>query len=252
MEIDQLKQSKIFKSTIILLALLIFGLLMDFFVMPWFVDLGDEKEMPDVVEKNANEAKNLLEKQGFTVIMADSVFDASFEAGMVVEQMPLAYSTVKTGRNVYLTVSIGERPIIMPNLFGISPRDAELKLNALGLKLKATLGSYSDLYPDGAVISQSFPQGQQIKKNTAITITVSFGEKPENRTIPNLIGKSYSAAKQRLEQLGVSIDKVEYEESTSYLPDTVLKQSLKEGTSITEDTKLTLTVSKLESDSQDN
>lgn len=245
MEIDHLKQSKIIKTALVFLTLIIFVFVMDLIIMPWYVDFGDEVEMPDIVEKNINEAKNMLIKQGFRVIIADSVFNANFEAGMVVEQTPLAYSTIKRGRNVYLTVSIGERPVIMPNLFGISPRDAGLKLNALGLKLKNTLYSYSDLYPDGAVISQSFPQGQEIKKNTSITITVSLGDKPANRTIPNLIGKSYSAAKQQLRQLGVSLGKTEYEENSSYLPDTVLKQSLKEGSAITEDTRLVLTVSKL-------
>jgi len=249
MELDRLKQSKIFKTAIVFLSGIIIILVMDMIIMPWYVDLGDEVEMPDMVEKNINEAKNMLEKSGFSVIVADSVFDANFEEGMVVEQMPLAYSTVKTGRNVYLTVSNGERPIIMPNLFGISPRDAELKLNSLNLSLKTTFHKYSDLYPEGAVISQSFPQGQEIRKNTAITITVSLGEKPTNRTIPNLIGKSYSAARQQLQQLGVSLGKTEYEENSSYLPNTVLKQNLKEGSAISEGVKLILTVSKLESDS---
>ena len=246
MEIAELKQSKLFKAGIFFISILLFFGVMDFVIMPWYVDLGDEIEIPDTVEKNVNEARNLLTKSGFRVIVADSVFDANFESGMVVEQMPLAYSTVKKGRNVYLTVSIGERPIIMPNLFGISPRDAELKLNSFKLKLQSTFYSYSDLYPEGAVISQSFPQGQEVKKNTAITITVSLGEKPTNRVIPNLIGKSFSAAQQQLRQLGVSLGQTQYEESSSYLPNTVLKQSLKEGTAIDEDSKLVLTVSKLE------
>ncbi len=251
MDIDQFKKSKIFKVLIVFLSVIIFIFTMDFIIMPWFVDLGDEIEMPDIVEKNINEAKNMLEKEGFSVVIADSVYDANFDAGLVVEQIPFAYSTVKTGRNVYLTVSIGEKPIIMPNLFGISPRDAELKLNSINLELKRTLYSYSDLYPDGAVISQSFPQGQEIRKNSAITITVSLGDKPINRTIPNLIGKSYSAARQQLQQLDVSIGQTEYEENSSYVPDTVLKQNLKEGTAITDDTIIVLTVSRLERGTQD-
>ncbi len=247
MELAQLKESKIFKITIAVLALIIFTVIMDRLVMPWYVDLGEEVEMPDIVEMNINEAKNMLQKKGFRVIIADSVFDANYSAGQVVEQMPIAYSTVKIGRNVYLTVSNGERPIIMPNLFGISPRDAELKLKALSLKLNTILYSYSDLYPEGVVVSQSFPQGQEVRKNTAITITVSNGEMPANRTIPSLIGKSFSAARQQLRQLGVTIGPTEYEENSSYLPDTVLKQSLKVGTAISEGTEIILTISKLES-----
>ena len=68
---------------------------------------------------------------------------------------------------------------------------------------------------------------------------------PSNKTIPNLIGKSLSAAKQQLRQLGVTITDIEYEENNLYLPNTVLKQGLREGQSIKDDTEISLTVSKL-------
>jgi len=227
------------------LAFVVFVLIMDKVVMPWYVDLGDEMEMPDVVQKTLPEAQNQLQQRGFNVIIADSVYDAHFPEGAVVEQNPIAFSTVKQGRNVYLTVSIGEKPIIMPNLFGISPRDAELKLKSLGLNLKTVLYSYSDLYPEGAVIGQSFPQGQEVRKNAQIVITVSLGELPSQRRIPSLVGKSLSAARQQLNQLGISIGEIVYEESESYLPQTVLKQSLAEGTQVGEEAEIDLTVSVL-------
>ncbi|MCB0282037.1 MAG: PASTA domain-containing protein [Calditrichae bacterium] len=245
-DFEQFRQTKLFKILAVILSLFLFTVIMDKIVMPWYVDLGDEIQMPDSVEMSVNDAKAALESHGFHVVIADSVYDAHYSAGTVIDQMPIAYSTVKEGRNVYLTVSIGEKPVIMPNLFGISPRDAELKLNAMNLKLRTTLYAYSDLYPEGAVISQSFPQGQIVQKNTPITITVSLGEKPSQRKIPNLIGKSLSAASQQLEQLGVKVSNIRYEENSSYLPNTVLKQSLPEGSMIGEQPEIELTVSNLE------
>ena len=61
-----------------------------------------------------------------------------------------------------------------------------------------------------------------------------------------MIGKSLSAARQQLRQLDVSIRDIEYEENNSYLPNTVLKQSLKEGSAIGENSEIDLVVSKLE------
>lgn len=240
------KESKVFKITTFIISAILFVAIMDKLVMPWFVNLGDEIEMPDAVHSNINEAKNILEKQGFVVHITDSVFDANFSEGTVVEQLPMAYSTVKMGRNVYLTVSIGEKPIIMPNLFGLSPRDAILKLASIDLELRTQLQVYNDMYPEGVVIGQSFPKGEQISKSTKVTITVSLGKMPANRKIPNLIGKSLSAAKQQLRQLGVNIKHIEYEDNNLYLPNTILKQGLKEGESIKEETEIDLTVSKLE------
>lgn len=240
------KESKLFKVLIVIASFIVFIILMDKVIMPWYVDLGDEIEMPDIVEQNINDAKTTLDNSGFNVIIRDSVYDANYPEGTVVEQMPIAYSTVKRGRNVYLTISNGEMPIIMPNLFGMSPRDAELKLKSLGLKLNTMLQAYNDLYPEGAVIGQSHPKGEPVSKNARVTITVSLGEMPANRKIPNLIGKSLSAAKQQLRQLGVAVDEIEYEENSSYLPNTVLKQSLKEGSTIGENAEIDLVVSKLE------
>lgn len=247
-DFEKFRQTRIFKILVVFVSFIFFVLIMDNIVMPWYVGLGDEVQMPDIVEKNVNEAKTFLEQHGFHVVLADSVYDAHYPAGTVVDQRPIAFSTVKEGRNVYLTVSIGEKPVVMPNLFGISPRDAELKLDAMNLKLKTTLYAYSDLYPEGAVISQSFPQGQVVNRNTQITITVSLGEKPSRRIIPNLIGKSLSAARQQLEQLGVTVGEIFYEENNSYLPNTILKQSLPEGSMIGDEGVIDLTISKLETD----
>ncbi len=233
----------------ILIVLFIFALIMDKMIMPWYVDLGEEMTMPDIVEKMAPEAKSELEKHGFNVIFADSVYDSNYPQGAIVEQMPVAYSTVKKGRNVYLTVSIGEKPIEMPNLISESPRNAELKLKALGLKLRSFRYDFSDFYPEGAVIGQSYPPGQSINRNAEITLIVSLGEKPTKKTIPNLIGKSLNAARQQLRQLGISIRNIDYEESETYLPQTVLKQDPAAGKVLTEENYIDLIISKLPSNS---
>lgn len=239
------KESIAFKIIVTVASVIVFVILIDKIIMPWYVDLGEEINMPDVVQSELSEAKINLEKQGFRVYIADSVYDANFAEGTIVDQMPAAYSTVKRSRNVYLTVSIGDKPITMPNLFSMSPRDAELKLKASGLELRSVLQAYNSNYPEGIVIAQSFPHGERVKKNTKITITISLGTMPRDKKIPNLIGKSLSAAQQQLKQLGVSVNEIEYEENNAYLPNTVLKQGLKEGQPIEDNTEISLTVSKL-------
>jgi len=235
----------IFRWFLYFLGFVLFVLLMDNVIMPWYTHHGREINMPKVVEKKVDEAVSFLQNQGFNVIIADSVYDEHYEVGSVVEQMPLANSTVKIGRNVYLTVSIGEQPIVMPNLFSLSPRDAELTLRTYGLELETIMYAYNDLYPEGAVIAQSYPQGQKIKKGSRVRITVSLGEMPSQKTIPQLVGKSLSAARKQLELLGVSNIRVTYEENENMLPQTVLKQSLAAGAPIAEATEIELVVSKI-------
>ncbi len=227
------------------IVLFLLAVVFDRLIMPWYVDLGNEIKMPDVVERTETEAANLLRSQGFNVIIADSVYDAHYPQGTVIEQRPVAYSTVKVGRNVYLTISSGEKALIMPNLYGKSAREAEIILGAMQLKLKNIRYEYSELYPEGAIIGQSFPQGQEIEKNSSITITVSLGEKPSLRTMPNLVGKSLSAARQQLRQLNAGPVQVEYEENENYLSNTVLNQKPSQGTLLRDVEKIILYVSRL-------
>ncbi len=238
-------ENKWLRRFVYVALLFLLAVIFDRLLMPWYVDLGHEIKMPDVVERTETEAENMLRSRGFNVIIADSVYDAHYPRGTVIEQRPVAYSTVKVGRNVYLTISSGEKALIMPNLYGKSAREAEIILGSMQLKLKNVRYEYSDLYPEGAIIGQSFPQGQEIAKNSAVTITVSLGEKPSTRTMPNLVGKSLSAARQQLQQLNAGPVEVEYEENENYLSNTVLMQKPDQGALLRDVDKIVLRVSRM-------
>lgn len=245
--------SWMYKPAIYLLAFIVVGLLMDKVVMPWIVNLGDERELPDVIEMSVEQATNELTKSGFHVIIQDSLYDANHPLGTVIEQNPYPFATVKEGRRVYLTVSIGEKPIIMPKLIGLSPRDAELTIKSHNLIMGNKSYVPSEIYLEGTVIGQSYPQGQQIKTKTKINITVSLGKLKEEITIPSLVGKSLHEAKEKLKILGIQIGEITYKERGTILPETVLEQSIPEGTKPQESNVIDLVVSKEESpDDQEN
>ncbi|MHB2149000.1 PASTA domain-containing protein [Calditrichota bacterium LG25] len=236
---------KITKFILAFFAFVFIVLLFDNLIMPWYVRLGEEFELPDVVTMKIDEAKKNLEEKGFGVVIADSVYDEHFEPGTVVEQNPAAYSKVKKGRHVYLTISIGEKPITMPNLFFKSPREAELILKANGLELGAMYYEYSDLALENVVIGQSYPQGQPVKKGTKIDLTISLGPYPQQKVMPDVAGKSLNMAKRQLQLLGIKDIQIEYQTRDDVLPETVLSQSVKSGTPIENVQSVKLVVSKL-------
>jgi serine/threonine-protein kinase len=243
------RQSRLYSVSILLLVIVVITLLLDKIFMPLYVSLGDETEMPDVIEMHVNEARDLLTRQGFQVLVSDSMYDANHEENFVIEQNPYPYATVKENRRVYLTISIGEKPIIMPNLFGVSPREADLILESYGLNLKAKNYFWSDIYHEGTVIGQSYPQGQEIKAGANIDITISLGKLKEETIVPDLIGKSLHEARQRLKLLELKIGDIIYEERSNILPETVVKQSIPGGESFEPGETIILTVSKEETES---
>jgi serine/threonine-protein kinase len=242
--------AKLWKLKIVryLTGLVAFILIVLFFndvIMPWYVRLGQEYELPDVVSMPVEQARDSLQKAGFQLVVKDSVYDVNFAPGTITEQQPAAYSKVKKGRHVYVTVSIGEKPIIMPNLFFKSPREAELILKAHRLQLGNLYYEYSDLALQDVVIGQSFPQGQKVKPGTKIDLTISLGPMPKQKVVPDLVGKSLDAAKTQLQLLGVKTIQVEYEYKEDILPETVIAQSVKKGTPIDQVQSIKLTVSQL-------
>lgn len=245
---NSFRQSGYYKPAIIIAGILVFIGFMDQLIMPLYVRHWSEVELPDVVEMNIDEATRKLEDGGFQAVVADSVYNANYASGIVVEQSPAPLSTVKKGRHIYLTVSIGEKPIIMPNLFYKSPREAELILQSYGLSFSGKYYEYSDISPEGVVIAQSYPQGQVVKAGTKISITISLGAMPRQRSIPELTGKSLDEAKKHLQLLGVFQIEVEYEIREDMLPETVLRQSLPAGAPIADGLSVVLTVSKISSE----
>ncbi len=242
---QKMRANLFFKIGMGLIALFVLILLFDKVIMPWYVRLGDEVELPDVVEMTVQQASDTLNTSGFIPLVVDSVYDANFPAGTVVEQNPPPYSVVKTGRHVYLTVSIGEKPIRVPNLFYKSPRDAQLLLESEGLQLGQKFYEYSEMSLAGVVISQSYPPGQIVKKGTPVDITISLGPLPKQKKVPDLVGKSLDAAKKQLKLLGVKNISVEYVDQENILPETVVWQSIASGTPIKDDMEIVLRVSKI-------
>ncbi len=90
----------------------------------------------------------------------------------------------------------------------------------------------------GKVISYSHKQGDTIKNDDTIIVTISQGEKTK---VPNVVGKSKEDAIKALERVKLRYNFV-YENSTKE-KNTVLKQSLSSGNEVAANTTITLTLS---------
>ncbi len=234
------------KLLVLFAGFVLFVVLLDSVVMPWYTRLGDEYELPDVTEKPVEEAREILDESGFIPIIQDSVYHAFYPPGTVTRQNPASYSTVKRGRRVYLIVSAGAKPVYMPNLIAETLTNAELKLREVGLRLGAVYRDYSAQYPyRGVVIQQSVPPGERVLAETPVNLTISLGPPPASLNVPNLAGKSLESAVQELAALGIAPDQIiqKYRFRPNLVPNTVIAQSAPPGTPVSEVELIELTVS---------
>ena len=70
-----------------------------------------------------------------------------------------------------------EETVAVPSVVGLSQADATKLLDEKGIVVTSTSQEYSNDVASGKVISQSISAGQEVAKNTSITLTVSKGKK---------------------------------------------------------------------------
>jgi beta-lactam-binding protein with PASTA domain len=170
---------------------------------------GKYLRVPDVKGKNLVEAVKFLEDNGFEVLVQDSVYYDTIPALTILKQFPDPDATVKVNRTIYLTVNRLTAPVIsMPNLLGMSFRNAEQELRARGLKLGDT--SYVPDIAKNAVKDQkidgvSIRPGSDVPMGTVVSLVLGAGVGLEQMPVPDLFGMTYGEAQAMLEATGISI-----------------------------------------------
>lgn len=143
----------------------------------------EEVNVPDVVGKTLEEAKDALKAEGF-VVEEDEEYDEEVEEGNIISQTPNGNTKATKGSTVKIVVSKGEeiKVAVVPKLKKKTISQAEEALSEVKLKLGNVTQEYSDSIEEGKIISQSVAAGTEVKEGTAIDITISKGKKPKNTT----------------------------------------------------------------------
>ena len=207
---------------IIFASILFFILLLNFLILPWWVNRA-VTQVPNVVGMNEHEAIALLEDHELNPVISDTTFNESFPRGTIVLQRPEEGSTVKVDRRVYLFISGGEPTVFVPILKGKSVRDAKFALERLGLKL-GNVEQVPSNNPKNMIFDQEFVDGTPIKKGQPVGVSVSSGIESGEISVPDLIGKSLMEAGKVLADSLLKIGKLNYQISFSLLPNTIIDQ----------------------------
>jgi serine/threonine-protein kinase len=143
--------------------------------------------------------------------------------GAIFFQKPEAGSIVKEGRTVYLFVSGGVQTIAVPLLKGKSILDAKFALERLGLKL-GRVERIPSSQPEDMIFDQQYADGTMLKQGEFVGVTVSAGRGGGSILVPDLIGKSLTEARKILADSSLTIGKINYQPSSTLLPNTILDQ----------------------------
>lgn len=218
------------KLLYIFFGLVLFLLIFDNLIMPWYVS-STETSVPKVVGLQVSEAISLLENDGFEIVISDTSYGLQLPVGEVFFQKPDAGAIVKEGRTVYVFVSGGVSTITVPQLKGKSILDAKFALERVGLKL-GRVERIPSSQPEDMIFDQQYTDGTPLKQGEIVSVTVSAGRGSGSIVVPDLIGKSLTEARKILADSSLTIGKINYQPSSTLLPNTILDQYPSGGNSV--------------------
>lgn len=228
--------------------LLLLALLMVGFAIGTFLAFGkfwssSEIIVADVVGKQVDIAQNILTNQNLRVSVSEAFNDA-VPAGHVISQYPEAGATVKEQRTVTLVVSKGGEITVVPDVRGLTRRDAELQIKNAGLTLGRVEEQFAaDVAPD-TVIGQNPRPPAHVNKNTAIDLIISKGPAQRKIVLPDFQGAPLNTVNTQLESLKLKLGKVTEEADDKYPPGTIISQSPAPASEVIEGTAIDFTVSR--------
>ena len=136
--------------------------------------------VPNVYGLSEAQADKKLKEKGL-IPVHEYPYNDDIPAGEVINTLPERDAMITAGETVTVYISNGpeNKQVSVPNLLGKSEAEAETLLKNLGLMKGTVDQDYSDIYPVGQVIYQSYTYNQKVDRNTAIDLTISKGPKVE-------------------------------------------------------------------------
>ncbi len=175
--------------------------------LSWFTNHGSYLKVPSVTGKKVDEAIAFLEKEGFDVVVTDSIYNDSMPLNTVKKQIPDAGATVKVNRTVFINVNPLSLPLVeMPRLEGLSFRFAIENLRKNHLKLGDT--TYRADFMKGSILEQKYKgnhilPGTKLRWGSAVSLVIGGGLVQQQIRVPDLIGLTVTEAKSELQAKGI-------------------------------------------------
>ncbi len=212
--------------------------------MGWFSGDSEEVEVPEFVGKLYDEAVEEAEELGLKIERGDDIYSADQDTGYVAAQSVQEGSKVKQGKTIVLNVSKGKRDGVMPKVTGLQLEDAKKQLEEMGYVV-GTCTEVTSKEEKGVVTKQSVDPGDKADQGTVVNLEYSDGKGVEEVAVPDLSGYTPDEAKSILEELGLKVGDVKYEEKSDIPENTIFWQSETPQSYVAVGTKISIKVSKV-------
>ncbi len=235
---------RIFERILVVVGLFILGIFaFNYVLMPMLVRQRSAIIVPDLQNASEAEAKKTLSGLGLSMRVDRSDYDPEVPVGFILSQHPDANETLKPGRSVVVVVSLGTRTRMVPDVHGMTLRQARNRLQTDGLDV----GRMARVLHSGdareRVIASSPPVGDEVHEGESVDIVVSAPGGSPVFLMPDLTSQDLFFIREKLERRGFRVASVRYEDREGVYPNTIIDQRPRAGERIREGESIELVAS---------
>lgn len=216
-------------------CLFVLYLVVDQLLMPAYTRQGESVTVPNVVNQPIEQARAELEQQDLEVEVLVQRYNATFPRDVVIDQNPLPDAQVKPGRQIYITVNSGDvKRVSVPDLQGLSLREAVNRLRGIGLRVSETIPDSIPAPNVNTVTRQTPAPGDSLAEGANVKLWYSTGLGQEYVSIPDVTGLTVAEAETQLLESSLRYVVIGAEEGEDVSEEIVQRQSREPGTRVRE------------------
>jgi beta-lactam-binding protein with PASTA domain/serine/threonine protein kinase len=178
-----------------------------------------------------------LSERTLTWTVGESVYSDDVRSGVVAEVSPRPGQTVDTRTDVTVKVSKGARPVTVPDVSGMSERQARRAIESAGLEVGEVRHRFDKDVDGGDAVGTDVEAGTEIPGSSPVTLILSTAV-----TVPDLEGMSADEAAAELRDLGLSPQTGEGVSDTSVSRGDIAAQEPAAGTRVDPSSSTTVTL----------
>ncbi|NLC50104.1 MAG: PASTA domain-containing protein [Bacteroidales bacterium] len=179
--------NSITKNVLLMIAAGIVFLLAILVLLHIYTRQNKSVDVPHLKGLQLKEATVLLKSKGLKFVVVDSLYERDAIPGAIIEQVPVAESRTKSGREVFLTIyAVNPPQLAVPGLVDYSYRQAEALLISMGfeqLTIQEVPSEYKGLVKAIEYRGRKLQPEEKIPAGSPLTMIVGSGLQPDSLDI---------------------------------------------------------------------
>ena len=231
--------------SVLLVAFLIITGTTAYLTLTFIIKSEDTVVVPDLLGKDVVYSLELLTDLGLNTKIRGSEYSDNFPKNHVILQDPTPGSEIKKGRDIRILLSKGPKVIRMPNVIGLSLRQARLVLEENGLCLGYETFAYVDEKTGkDIVLSQNPLYENLVDRGRCANLLISQGQRTRAYQMLDLKGLSVDEAVVLIERSRLQVGRFRYEYHSRKPDNIIVAQVPKSGYRILEKSPVDLVVNR--------